>query len=476
MAKKKIIFAFTLILLAAVGSAQKNWTLEECVQYAVNRNLALKGGLIDLEQSAANELQTKLNLLPTLNGVATHGYNWGQRIDPFTNTFATSRVQTNNFGLSTNLDLFNSFQNQNQIKAGKFQRMASEQSLQRIKDDVSLQVANAFLEAVSAQELVKVSLGQVESTTDQLELTKKLVEAGSLPRINKLELDAQLAQEKANLINAENSRDIAKLILAQLIMLTPAEFETFQLQAPNIDSYEAKALTLTPQLVFESALQNLAQIKEAELFIKASEYSLKATRASRYPSLGFQGFIGTGFSGIATESTGESQFLGFQPIGFVGGTNQEVLAPIIIPERREIPFGRQTNTNFNQAVTFSLNIPIFNRGQVNNQIRRSELDLERSKLNLDQNKLQLRQEVEQAYQQAIAAFNQLRAEEAATEAAKEAFELTEIRFNQQASNPVEFNQAKIRFAQSEANFIRAKYQYIFSVKVLEFYQGIVLQL
>jgi outer membrane protein len=466
----------SLMLVSNSLAGQNILTLSECVERAINRNLALKNGLIDVELSRQNELQSKLNLLPSLNGVATHGYNWGQRIDPFTNQFATSRVQSNNFGVSANMDVFNGFQNQNQIKAAKYQRQASEDNLQKVKDNIGLQVANAFLETVSSIELLKVAEIQLEITEEQVSRTRALVTAGSLPKVNLLDLEAQLAQEAANLIAAQNTKDFAMLQLAQLIMLTPDEFENFEVRAPDIEQIEVKTLQYNSKDVYRSALRNMPVINEAENLIEAGLYRLKASKASRYPSISFQGFIGTGFSGLASEATGEPQFLGFQPVGIVQATGQEVVAPIFVPERSTIPFSRQTNTNFNQAVTFSLNIPIFNKGQINNQIKRSELDFERSRLNLEQEKLQLRQDVEQAWQSALAAYNQYKAEKSAFNAANESFEFIQNRFKQQSANVLEFNQAKTRLAQSESNLIRAKYQYVFRVKVLEFYQGTSLNL
>jgi len=471
MFKKYLALASILFLMAEPGFNQTKLTLAECVDYATNRNLSLKVGMLDLEQSRQNEIQSKLNLLPTLNGVATHGYNWGQRIDPFTNTFATSRVQTNNFGLSTNFDVFNGFANQNQAKAAKYQRLSTEEGFKKNRDNIALEVTNAFLETVSNTELLNVAEIQLEITQEQLLRTQALVAAGVLPRINQLDLEAQYAQEKANLTNAKNNRDLSALRLAQLIMLTPEEFGNFEIIAPDVSTFDIEKLQMSSQMVYEAALGHLPVIREAENQITAANYSLKANKASRYPSLSFQAFIGTGFSGAATEGTGEPVFLGLQPIGIVQGTNQEVVSPIFISDRSTIPFNRQANTNFNQAITFSLNIPIFNKGQVNNQIRRAELDLERANINLEQGKLQLRQEIEQAYLGALAAYNQYKSEESANVSAQEAFEFTQARFNQQTVNALEFNQAKIRLAQSESNLIRAKYQYVFRVKVLDFYQG-----
>ena len=189
------------------------WTLPQCIAYAQEHNISIKQSKLSQDLAEVNYLQSKLNVLPTLNGNASHSYNFGRTIDPFTNEFATDKVLSQNFSLSSGFLLFNGFQNYNTIQEQKFNMLAAKQDLEKMKNDISLGIANAYLQILFAEDLVFNAQGQLSITKLQVERTKKLVEAGSISKSMQFDIEAQSATEELNLVNAENQLTMAYLNL-----------------------------------------------------------------------------------------------------------------------------------------------------------------------------------------------------------------------------------------------------------------------
>ncbi|MDC1221693.1 TolC family protein [Salibacteraceae bacterium] len=463
---KKSLFIFAL-LLSIQGIAQKSLTLRQCVELAWANNLQIKQAELSVESSEASLQNTKANVLPNLNGFASHNYNWGQRIDPFTNQFANTRVQSNSFGLSSSIDLFNGFQNQQNIKAQSAALESVVFNLEAQKNDISLAVSGSFLATLLAQELVSISEQQVQITKQQLDRIKILVDAGSINIGNQYNLEAQLAQDESNLIARENDYQLSILSLKQLLLL-PMEEELIIVRPTTLE-IEPSTQIENSQVVYSYAESSMPEIKSAERSLMQWDSRLKSAKGGRYPSLTLSGSIGSGYSGLRTEVV-DATLTGSREIGATQ-TGELVFAPIFDTELRKVNFGTQLNDNFNQFVGLSLNVPIFNRGAVNNSVKQAQINQDIAELQLEQEKQSLRQTIESARADAIAARALYLSNQRALASNEKAFEFATARFEAGALNVLEFNTAKNNLQVSQTQLNRAKYDFIFKTKVLDFYMG-----
>lgn len=470
----RIFAAFLMFFLIHINCAfsQAKWSLQECIDYAYQNNIIIQQSNLNVERSDVNLNQNKYNLLPSLNAGGSHGYNWGQRIDPFTNQFATNRVQTNNFFLSGDLNLFSGFQTHNSIKQSKLDLEASRSDYQKIKNDVALQVCLAYLQVLLNKETTEVARTQVELTTAQKTRVQALVDAGQSPRASLFEIESQIAQEEFTLVSTENQVNIALLNLVQLLQLKEEQAQNFDIVEPVFDNLGGELIQITPGEVYNAALTNMPEVKAAELRRESSEYGLDIARGTAYPRLSLSGTLGTGFSGANIIPVGEGRLSEPIPIGLVSGTEQQVISQTIIYDNYSTKsFSDQLNDNFNQNLTISLSIPIFNGLSTRSNISRAKINNIESELNYRSIRDQLRFDVQQAYADALGSLNQYRAAEKAVAALEESFKYAEVRYEQKVINSFDYNDTKTRLASAQSDLLRAKYDYVFRTKILDFYQG-----
>ncbi|GAB5540118.1 MAG: TolC family protein [Salibacteraceae bacterium] len=440
--------------------------MEECIEIAWKNNLQIKQAQLDVD-AGENELQnSKANRLPNLNGFASHNYNWGQRIDPFTNQFANTRVQSNSFGLNSSITLFNGFQNEQNIKAQQASLQTIIYDVESQKNQVALAVSSAYLSVLLAEELLSVADVQVNITQQQLSRVEKLVDAGASNIGVQYDLEAQLASDVANQTQRKNDYQLSLLQVKQLLML-PAD-ETLSLEK-STEGFDEETVLVSVPSVYAQAEQNMPEIKRAQMSIQQWENQIKVSKSGYYPSLTLSGSIGTGYSGLRTEPTSITPGSPVQ----IGATEsgEFVFAPTFDTEVQRVAFGTQLSDNFNQFVGLSLNVPIFNRGGVYTSVQRSRINQERAEIQLDAEKRDLRQRIESAHADAVAAKQTVVANEKAVEASRRAFEFSEIRFENGALNVIDFNNAKNNLQAAEARLSRAKFDYLFKTMVLEFYLG-----
>lgn len=458
---------FILLLLAGLGSkAQSYWSLEQCIDYALSHNLQIKQSVLQTELSEQNLQSARGAYYPTLNAFGTNIYNFGQTIDPFTNQFASSAVRANQFGLRANMNLFNGMRNANTAKSAQIALEASRYELDAARNDVSLAVANAYLSVLFAEELLFNANNQLQMTKKQVNRTQSLFEAGSIPKADLLNLQAQLAGEELNVVNAENQVDLSYLSLKQLIQLD--SINDFRIVKPDLNIAENGDIGATPGQVYDQALRVMPQIKGAERRVLAAGKDLSAAKALYYPVLSLSGNIGTGYSGLRSDFT--NPVISGQRLIGTTESGEGVFQPnVTFPDL--MSFGDQVNENFNQSLGFTLSIPIFNGFQNNTAVGRAKINREISENNLDIAKNQINQDIQRAYADARAALKQFRASEKALESLKESFEYAEQRFTVGMLNSVDYNNAKLNLTRAESDVLRAKYDFIFKSKILDFYQG-----
>ena len=461
------IICILLFFFPSVHQAQsvKRWTIQECIEYAIANNYQLAQNSLNVKQSEQTLLQTKAGALPTLNGSANHTYNFGRRIDPFSNQFATNRVLSQNFSLSSNVSLFNGFSNTQTILANQLAVIAAKYSNDQLKNDIALQVTNAFLQIILADELFEIADNQLKLTREQTERGKLLYEAGRTARGDYLQAEAQLANEELNVIRSRNSVDLAKLTLAQILSLESAE--EFDISKPDFDK---QAIELPPYNVrdlFVVAVERQAGILGAEYQLKSAERGLKAAKGGYSPSLSFFGGIGSGFSELSKTvigSTTEQQTVGYfqgEPI------NIDVEVPIF----EQTPFSKQLDQNFNRTFGFSLNVPIFNGLRTKTQVSQQKIAVENARLQQSIQKNQLRRDIQTAWFDARSAFERYQATTKSVNALQESYAYIQQRYDVGLVNALEFNTSKNQLLAAKSNLAQARYEFILRVKVLDFYQG-----
>ena len=460
-----------LILLAGLFvlpvSAQKVWTLEECVDYALKNNLTVKQSEVSAQMAEISKTQALGNMVPSLNGVATHFYNFGKTIDRYTNTFATERVQSNNFGLSSSVTLFNGLSNYNQLEQSKLNVEASKHDVQKSKYDISLQIISSYLQVLYNQELITISKQQIQLTESQVKRTKTLVDAGAAVKGNLLTIESQLANDQLSLVNAENNLNQSALNLALLLNLDT--IVPIKVVRPQIDMPVGATIELNPEQMFQIAYENMPEIKAARLRTASNEKSVSMAKGSYLPTLQLSASIGTGYSGL--NKKGEGEYLaGYS--AYYDPYKTPIYNPIYsYTSFKTKSFGTQFTDNVNRSIGLNLSIPIFNGFQTQSAVKRAQLNTLNAKISMENAELQLKRNIYQAYSDAQAALKRYYANQKASESLQEAFKYTEQRYNVGMVNAIDFNDAKNKLARSQTDLLQAKFEYIFKLKILDFYQG-----
>lgn len=447
---KKSLLIVIFCSLSVHLFAQQMWTLESCLSYAKENNLTIKQAYLNSEISKKTLLQSKINVLPSLNGTVSDNTNFGRNIDPVTNEITVDRIRNNNFGISSSLTLFNGFQNLNTIRKSNFDYLASRYDAQKVANDISVNIVTAYLQILYNQDLVLVSQQKVDISALQVERIRQRVEVGSLPRGDLLNTEAQKAQEELQLITAENQRDMALLNLKQLLDL-PAD-ESFEL-AQLIVEPPSVFQTMNATEVYQQALESMPEIQSATLRLQSTERSLAIAQGSRSPRLSLSASLGTAYSSASKRIVYDS------------------LALPPIPTYQEFPFEDQLNENLNQSISLSLSIPIFNGWRTNTAIGQAKINVLKSRYTLEETKNNLRKTIEQAYNDAVAAHKKFMAAKKTVDFQTESFQYSEEKYNLELLTSYEYNNAKNTLFTAQTDLLQAKYDYMFKIKMLDFYLG-----
>ena len=435
-----------LVLMASGASIQaqtkttpnKLWSLEDCIHYALKNNITVKQSYLTVKSSKADLLQSKLNFLPSFNASANDGNSWGRVVNHYTNQYSTQKSNQFYMSVNGNLSLFNGLQNQNRLRMEEFNYLAAKYNSDEIKDNISLNIAAAYLQILYNIETVNNAKRQLESTQDQINLTKKEVEVGKVARGNLLDIEAQGASDKVNLVKAQNQLMLARLDLMQLLDLKSST--PFDIQKPEFKI--TKKPSLLPIItIYNTAVGIMPQIKNAEYNVKAANASLALTRGERSPSLSL-------YSSYSNQYSDQ------------------------IPTK----FWNQMKDNYGFGLGFSLSIPILNHFQVSTSIAKSKISLQQAKLTLENQKNTLRKNIETAYTDALASYQTYESSIKSVESLKESFKYAKEKFNVGLMSSTDYTLAKNNYYNAESTLTSAKYDYIFKTKILDFYLGRTLSL
>jgi outer membrane protein len=470
---KKVVICLFLFLFVSYQSkvnAQAAWSLEKCINYAVENNLNIKQSQLAFQQAQLTEQLNRNARLPSLNGSSNVVAQFGRTIDPVTNEFSINAFSSQTLGLNANAILYNGGRINNQIEQSKLNAMAAREDLLQNQNDIALTVATSYINTLFAKERTSNAKQQLALTNIQIENTNKLIRAGALPENDILDLESQAALNQQEIIIQENAANNALLNL-KLILQLPAD-EEFDIVNPNIKSDLKDDLdTQTLDGIYQEAVQNQHFIKAGKYRMESASLNEKIAKANKLPSLSIFGGINSRFSDQAPLFGDPTTTLIESPVQIAGSEvliGQNVTIPNVIGT---VPYFDQLSDNLGQNIGLSLNVPIYNNGQANIAQEQAKLNLLNTEYANEQLNQNLRSDIQQALTDAKAAKLQLAAAEKAVTATQTAFENSEKNFNLGGINSLELSIARNRLDATKIDLIVAKYQYLFNLKVIDFYRG-----
>lgn len=412
--------------------------LQECVTIALDNNLNLKRSELNLLTSEAALMEARGQQLPSFSAGASSGFRWGRSINPVTNLFETRRIGNVNISASSSLPIYAGGQIRNSIRQAQIQVETGRLNVEATVNDISLNVINLFINVAFAREQLNIARSQLKTGQDQLERTRRLVMAGSLPRGDQLDLEAQVATNELEVINAKNNMRIARLNLSQALQLPFTD--EFDIEIPEVEVENLDLETKGVANIYSVATEHLPQVKAAELGVESAEYGIRMAKGAFAPTLGINANVFSNYVDQVSFGTAD-------------------------------PLLRQFENNLSQAANLSLNIPIFSNFRNRAGVQRARIQKRLSEIQEIETKNQLRQEIETAYTSAYAARQSYRSSQMRVEALEEAFRMATQRFDVGAINAVDFQIAQNNLFNAQADLLTAKYEYVFRVKVLDFYLG-----
>jgi outer membrane protein len=471
-----------LILLSVVctslaAGAQDVWSLQRCIAYARTHNIQISQQQLQRNLAELSLQQSRLSQLPTLNASSGYGYRFGRSIDPTSNQFVNTQLSSATVNVSAGVTLFSWFQKRYTIQANQYQSKAAEQILRKMENDISLNVANAYLQILLAMEQAKVSAHEVSLTRQQLSNTVQQVEAGALPESNEADLEAQLARDSATYITNRNAITTAVIQMKALLNL---DFKTsFTPEQPDLAKIPVLDLAgLSAEDIYDAAVGNQPQVLADSLSILAASREVSAARAALYPTLSLGAGLGTNYSSSYQIPVGtQTVSIPASPLGTVAVDGKEYTVNSLPQDYTTVTygkpaFGKQLNNNLGENLALSLNIPLFNGWQARAQVKRSRIQLENQKLTRDQDLLDLKQDIYQAYNDAHASLENYNAAQKTLASSQTAFYYAQQRYQVGLINSLEYLTTQNNLFQAQTDLISKHYDYIFKMKVLEFYKNL----
>ena len=440
--KIKITLALCLLTFALASAQVRKWTLEECVIYAVDNNLTIEQFELDLANAQIDRSDALGNLIPNLNTQLNLSGNTGLILDPTTNQLVTGTILSASGNVTSGLTLFDGMRNVYQMHRARLNEVANQYRLDDLIDDIRLNVANAYLLVLSNKESLKTFKAQFAVTEQDMKRTKELVESGVVPRGDLLEIEATAATQEQQIIDGQNQVTLSLINLAQLLQIT--DYQNFDIADEEFAIPPSDILDNSPKVIFDKALSFRNDIKFSKANVDLAEKDLQIAKGASFPTVGAFFNYNTRYSDQTRDPiTGET-----------------------------IPFRDQIYLNDGISYGAQLTIPIFNGFSTANNIKRSQISLEKARLQFEQDKLDLENTINQAYVDVQSFASSYEAAVKTLEARTLAYDYAKERFDVGLMNAFDFSQAQARLDNAQADVIRTKYNYIFRIKVLEFYFGL----
>lgn len=443
---RSTLFIVTACLACTDMVAQtKTWSLRECCDYAVSHNISIRQKENQQRQQELRLSTARNSRLPDLSGSVGQNFSFGRGLTA-ENTYTNTNTSSTSFSLGTSVPLFTGFQIPNQIKLNRLNLEAATADLEKAKNDIRTQVAQAYVQILYDKEMADVAHRQIAIDSGQVARLQALVDNGKAS-------EAQLSQQRATMANsqltatqADNNLQLALLALTQLLELpTPDGFDVVRPSVSTLLSPQTSTvgddggIVPSPDQIYAEAVGIKPEVQSAQLAVTAAERSIDIAKAANYPTLSLNGGLGSNYYKTS----------GFQADGFA----------------------KQIKNNFSQYIGLNLSVPIFNRFQTRNNIRSAEIDRENQLLQLDNTKKVLYKEIQQVYYNTIGAQQKLNSSLQAAQSSKDAFTLTEAKYENGKANITEFNEAKNNYLKAESDLVQARYELLYQQALIQFYRG-----
>lgn len=460
------------VLLSIAGTSQEAeieiYTLDQCIDIAIENNLSLKSAELNKERAGINVKQSRNELLPNLNGNYNIGKSSGRSIDPFTNSYINEQLTFSNAGLQFDAVLFNGFRLINRWKQQRLNLEVSEMEKEQALQNLILDVTLAYLQVMNSKDLYQLAQNRFENTKSQLQRLEKLFEEESVNPAEYRDFQGLSANDEATVISARNNLEDAMLNLKQLMNSS----ETFEV-SDRILQFEIKSYALSSKEVYNQALKNLATVKASELRKEASAKAISVAKSQYVPQVSFFANLGTNYSSAARLFT-EGATSTVQTGGFVSFNNQDF--PVFTTQTdflaESISYADQFENNLNTALGISVSIPLFNGFRTKNNVALERIANEEAGVELERTKLELRTTIEQAYKDMEVAYTRYEILQRQVEAYRESFRVNEIRFDSGVTNSVEFIISKNNLDNALINLSNVSYEYLLRSQVLDYYTGL----
>ena len=461
------IFGILLMFaLVKISFAQDAWSFQDCVDYALEHNLNLNQSKLNIAYAANTALQNKMDLFtPNINATVTEGFNFSNSINPLTYQFVTQNTTSTSMGLFMDFSIFQGLSRISSLKAAELDLDAAQMEQLELENNTKLTLANFYLNALLAKEALQITKDQNRLTLNQYKNTLALVQAGMLASGDKYEVEAQLANDELNIVNAENNLENALNQIKFLLQLDP--FLPFDIQNFSALDLVIDETTITTESLSQIALKNLPNIKASEMRLESAKNQLKAAKGSLSPTLSVSAYLGSNYFSAAQEQVGEQIIT--TPIGLVSGTSDVVVASYSSPILGNKSFGNQVNDNFNQNVRINLNIPLFGKWQRMIAIDNAKLNILKSTFDVDLKKNALQQDIFTAQTNLKAAAKKYAANMQNREAAGLAYNYANEKYSVGVINNYEYETAKNRFIAAQTSVVQAKFEYLFRKMIANFY-------
>ncbi len=456
-------------LIVHMSTAQQTWNLQECITRAQEQSLNVQQSLLAVQDAEISETISKHSRYPSLNAGSNVNWNFGRSIDPTSNTFVSETFFSNNISLNTGVTLYNGGAINNSIKQSEIDTKAAMQDALSVKQNIALSVSSFYLNLLFAKENVAIAEKQLALAQDQLKQINILINAGSRPENERLDLEAQVSSAEQSLVQAQNTVDINTLNLKQLLLLD-ADVDFDVVIPDNTSKFQSDNDLLTFEEVYATALNTQPNIKAGELREESAAVSEKIAKAALLPSLSFGASLGSNYSNKGLSIDGFNDVIQETDVVFQGMTST-IGFPQQVPVTSKTPYFTQLDENLSYGVGFGLNIPIYNNYQNRGNIERAKIGIDNAKINQRQQTENLKIDIQQALADMKAAKRSYAAAKKTDEAQKMAFNNASKRFDLGAISTFDLNNSRTAMENAAVNLLIAKYDYIFRSKIIDFYLG-----
>jgi len=481
MKKSKVLLLIpSLICCLSLGAlAQDKWDLRRCVEYALINNISVQQSAVTAQATEVDEKRARWSQYPDADFSTNTGLQWGRSIDPTTNQFTSNQLLYQGYSLSAGVTVFNWHRIRNNIIAADLSTDAAKMDVEKTKNDVALNVATYYLQVLLSYKQIEIAQLQMQRTLSQLQVARKRVTAGAAPELDALNLEGQYATDSSTFISARAAFDQNVLLLKQSLNIDAGKL--FDIATPPVEQIPVEPiLQLQPETVFQIALQNQPAQKANALRIKSIEATLKAIKATMYPTISVGGSLGTNFSSANKKVTGYT-LNGFSPSGdvvTVSGTDYQVYSPSVSVTQGKKTFGErwdgwgtQMNNNFRQSLGLSIAVPINSGGAARFNYQRSQLDYKNVILQKSLIDQTLKNDIYKAYYSASAALEKFNATKVTFEIAQKSYDIAKKRFDLGLLSTFDLIISQSNLTRTQFDMTSAQFDYVFKMKVLEFYKG-----